>query len=360
MTPPIRFLALVVGGWTAARVIALLPMAEANPVARPPTEMSAVDRPVAVVRIPAMLGRTRSTFNKLVSLSAAQAPGRLEGESIVQRVAQAAPSLIIGEPEPAVLEKFYFPRSRAAALASTAEAMPVMTSAAPPGRMPGALPDSIAAPVRASPRLTGSLWMLARGGGTAAVATNGLVGGSQAGARLLYRVAGDPARPLSLSTRLSGPLRRSDAEAALGVEWQPVAGLPVRFLAERRQRVSGEGRSAFALLAHGGLSDRPVAGGLRLDAYAQAGVVGVRRRDLFADGGVTLVRPLGLDGTAGVALGAGVWGGAQPGAYRLDVGPRLTATLGSARARVSLDWRLRVAGGAAPSSGPSLTIGTDF
>ncbi len=240
--------------------------------------------------------------------------------------------------------------------------MAVVASAAPPRRPQTALPGSIAAAVRDSPRLTGSLWMLARGGGTAAVATNGLLGGSQAGARLLYRLAGDAAQPLSLSARLSGPLRSAGAEAAVGVEWKPIAGVPLRILAERRQRVSGQGRSAFALLAHGGLSDRAVTGGLRLDAYAQAGVVGMRRRDLFADGGGTLVRPLGSEGTAGVALGAGAWGGAQPGASRLDVGPRLTAALGSApvRARVSLDWRFRVAGGAEPSSGPSLTIGTDF
>jgi len=97
--------------------------------------------------------------------------------------------------------------------------------------------------------------------------------------------------------------------------------------------------------------------GLRLDAYAQAGVVGASRRDLFADGGATLVRPLG----SGLAIGAGAWAGAQPGAARLDIGPRITAALpGATPARVSLDWRFRVAGGAAPSSGPSLTISTGF
>lgn len=197
--------------------------------------------------------------------------------------------------------------------------------------------------------------MLARGGSEAAVASNGLLGGSQAGARLLFRVNDDAAAPLSLSARVSAPLRSNGTEAAIGVEWHPVAGLPVRMLAERRQRLSGDGRSAFALLVHGGVSDRRVAAGLRLDAYAQAGVVGARSRDLFADAGATLVRPLGA---RGVAIGAGAWGGVQPGASRLDVGPRITTAVGTAR--VSLDWRLRVAGSAAPSSGPSLTVGTDF
>lgn len=204
--------------------------------------------------------------------------------------------------------------------------------------------------------------MLARGGGGVSAANAGLLGGSQAGVRLLLRVEGDAARPLSLSARISSPIRRSGAEAALGVEWQPVARLPVRVLAERRQRLSGEGRSAFALLAHGGVSDRLVAAGFRLDAYAQAGVVGARSRDVFADVGATVVRPIDSDRASGFALGAGAWGGAQPGAARLDIGPRLTTSLpfGNTRARVSLDWRFRVAGGAAPASGPSLTIGTDF
>lgn len=212
-------------------------------------------------------------------------------------------------------------------------------------------------------RLSGSAWLLAHGGDETSLATgSGLLGGSQAGARLLYRVNDDASAPVSLSTRVSSPLRRRGLEAAVGVEWQPVAGLPVRMLAERRERIDGEGRSAFALLAHGGVGDRPVAEGVTLEAYAQAGVVGARRRDLFVDGAVTLVRPIVKFASDDVSFGAGVWGGAQPGAARLDVGPRLTTTvaLGGTRARLSLDYRFRVAGRAAPGSGASLTIGTGF
>lgn len=202
--------------------------------------------------------------------------------------------------------------------------------------------------------------MLINGDGVPRIGDGGVLGGSQTGARLLYRINRDTARPLWASVRIAAPLRRSGVEAAVGVEWQPAAGFPVRVLAERRQRVSGDGRSAFALLAHGGVSGVPVAAGFRLDAYAQGGVVGMQRRDLFADGGATLVRPLGSE--RGVAVGAGIWGGAQPSAARLDVGPRITTTLGGAglNARASLDWRFRIVGDAAPGSGPSLTVGTDF
>jgi hypothetical protein len=64
-----------------------------------------------------------------------------------------------------------------------------------------------------------------------------------------------------------------------------------------------------------------------------------------------------------VRAGAGAWGGAQKGASRLDLGPAATMGLGlgaSASARLALDWRFRVTGDAAPSSGPALTLSAGF
>lgn len=189
-----------------------------------------------------------------------------------------------------------------------------------------------------------------------------MLGGSQAGTRFEYRLNDDPSRPLAISARVSSSLTRPGAEAALGIAWQPLAAVPLHLLAERRRRIDAGGRSAFALLAYGGVSDRPGPLGSRLDAYGQAGVVGARRRDLFADGAVTLVRPIDGARPRGLALGVGAWGGVQPGARRFDIGPRLTTTIGAggAGARLSVDWRFRVAGRAAPDSGPSITIASDF
>lgn len=154
------------------------------------------------------------------------------------------------------------------------------------------------------------------------------------------------------------PARRpGGAEAALGVEWQPSARLPVRLLAERRQALGADGRSAFALIAHGGISDAKAPGGLRLDGYGQAGIVGAASRDRFADGALRLSLPLGR-----VKVGAGLWGAAQPGVSRLDAGPQaaLRLPLGDGNVAVAIDWRLRIAGDARPGSGPSLTLSTDF
>jgi hypothetical protein len=208
-------------------------------------------------------------------------------------------------------------------------------------------------PRRAS-RWSGSAWVHLRSGGTAVLIPGGTLGGSQAGLRINYRLSPG----LAVSGRLYMPLDRPQgAEVAAGLDWRPLPGVPVHLLAERRQRVGPEGRSDFALTAYGGVSERRLARGLRLDAYGQVGVVGLRALDLFADGAARIGVRLGpLD------VGGGVWGAAQPGVSRLDVGPQASVRLPVAGAslRLSADWRFRVAGDAAPASGPALTLATDF
>ena len=187
-----------------------------------------------------------------------------------------------------------------------------------------------------------------------------MLGGSQIGGRIGYRINEDAERPLALVARAYAPVdRRQASEAALGLEWKPVAGLPLRVLAERRQALGSDGRSAFALIAHGGVSEAALPAGLQLDAYAQAGVVGARSRDLFADASVALVLP--LDAERRLTIGGAAWGAVQPGVSRLDAGPRVSLKLpGAERVRVVADWRFRLQGDASPASGPSLTLATDF
>jgi hypothetical protein len=229
---------------------------------------------------------------------------------------------------------------------------------AQPAAMPGPLVGAAAPPRLEASRWSGSAWLLARREpGEPALAAGGTLGGSQAGARILYRVNRDPARPLALSARVYLPLHRPNgAEAAAGIDWQPAARLPVHLLVERRQALGEEGRSAFALTLYGGIS-RPLPHGGRVDAYGQAGVVGVRGRDLFVDGSVRATAPVGP-----VEIGGAAWGAAQPGAARLDAGPELSVRVhaGPATLRVSADWRFRVAGDAVPDSGPALTLAADF
>ncbi|MDQ8756654.1 hypothetical protein RCO27_10455 [Sphingosinicella sp. LHD-64] len=212
-----------------------------------------------------------------------------------------------------------------------------------------------------SARWSASAWLLFRGDAAApALVPGGTLGASQAGVRLLYRLSGKSGPLVRMSGRVYAPLRqRSGAEAAIGIDWQPVRHVPVFLLAERRQALGDSGRSAFSLTLYGGRSaDLPL--GFRLDSYAQTGIVGFRSRDLFVDGAIQVRRPVGPVGP--VEIGAGAWGAAQPGAARLDIGPQISARLPVERAnlRVSADWRFRIAGDAAPGSGPALTLGADF
>jgi hypothetical protein len=193
---------------------------------------------------------------------------------------------------------------------------------------------------------------LAPGGGLA-----GSLGGSQAGARLGYRLSGGGA-PLSLIARVSAPLAGAGAEGAVGIEWQPRAEVPLRIAAERRHGLDAGGRSALSVGVHGGVADVKAPAGFRLDAYGQAGLVGLRARDPFVDGQARVSRPVAMAGR--LRLGAGLWGAAQPGASRLDLGPSASLRIAPARTTLFLDWRHRAAGNARPGSGPALTVWTDF
>lgn len=109
--------------------------------------------------------------------------------------------------------------------------------------------------------------------------------------------------------------------------------------------------ACVALLAEGRLYERPLPFGLVLNGYGQTGVVGASRRDLFADGGLTATYPF----MPRFAIGAGMWGGTQPGLSRFDAGPRLSNQLRPGL-RAHLDYRYRMTGKAEPGSGSAFTL----
>lgn len=204
-------------------------------------------------------------------------------------------------------------------------------------------------------RLQFTTWAMLRGRpGTGSLASGGTLGGSQAGGRLTY--AFDPR--IAASLRSSSPIGGSrGGEVAAGVRFTPIPSIPFAITAERRQAIGkySTGRSDFALFAEGGLYQQSLGWNLFLDGYAQAGVVGIQSRDVFADGGLAISRPVWGRFSAGV----GVWGGYQPGLYRVDAGPRISMRV-RPNIAVHLDWRQRVAGAAQPSSGPAVTLGANF
>ena len=203
-----------------------------------------------------------------------------------------------------------------------------------------------------------SAWALVRGQqgqpfGPSSLANGGQLGGSQAGARLTYNVT----RQVAASIRYSSEISKRGGEFAGGVRVQPVSGIPVWINAERRQQLGkyGGGRNAFAIFAEGGLYQRPLPWRLSLDAYLQGGIVGLHSRDLFVDGALAVTRPIYKNFSAGF----GLWGGAQPGVYRVDAGPRVTMQM-RRNLKVHFDWRQKLAGNGQPGSGPAITLAADF
>lgn len=117
-----------------------------------------------------------------------------------------------------------------------------------------------------------------------------------------------------------------------------------------------------AAFLSGGVEAAPLAAGITARGYAQAGYVGGRDATAFADGSLAAEKPVWRGPHALLTTGGGAWGGAQRGAARLDLGPTasLRFRLGDAIARLSADYRLRVAGNAEPASGAALTLSAGF
>jgi hypothetical protein len=188
--------------------------------------------------------------------------------------------------------------------------------------------------------------------GSDSLASGGMLGGSQAGTRALWRF--EP--HLSASLRVSAPINsQRGIEAAAGVRYQPFTSVPVAFTLERRQAFRDYGQSAFAVFAEGGFYGRPMPWNSTLDGYFQAGVVDFNNPDWFVDGQAAVTRPVWRNLSAGV----GLWGGAQPGLSRLDLGPRATLRVGS-RMRLHVDYRYKLVGNAVPGSGTVVMLAGDF
>ena len=88
-------------------------------------------------------------------------------------------------------------------------------------------------------------------------------------------------------------------------------------------------------------------------------MVGLNQRDAFIDGKLSLLAPID---TTRLRIGAALSGGAQPGVERVDIGPemQIRSPLPNIPARIAVEWRERIAGRAAPSSGLAITLAADF
>lgn len=219
-------------------------------------------------------------------------------------------------------------------------------------------------------------WAFGREGSRSAPISQGRVpiyGASQIGANLQYRIdPANPRDPRAYVRAYRALVENGESEVAAGVSARPIAALPVRVAGELRVTDNPFGTevrpAAYAITE---IPPIALPAGVTMEAYGGAGYVGGNVATGFVDGQLAATRRMAeLEGPfAGsspnplrISLGAGAWGGAQEGASRLDVGPtmRIDLNVGDVPARVSLDWRERVAGDAAPNSGLAATLSTRF
>ena len=328
---PVRAIAAVLGGWVVVRTAVLWPSGATVPVVvdnKGPLPVPRIVQPLTPADIWEPLPQ-RNVAHEETPHKASVA----SGPSI---------EIVLDAPEP---DRSSPPVMRTAATERA-------TILARPG--PEALP---ALPVQSVKRFSGSTWALSRTDGSAGLANGGQLGGSQIGARVFYTPG---PKALALTARVSAPLGTvKGREASLGIA---LRGQNLGLIVEQRFALNNGGHDAPSVTAYGGVSEVPIAKGVRLNGYAQAGVVGVKNPQGFVDGAVSVETTVAEHDRSRLSVGLALSGGAQPSVQRLDIGPQIVARVpvGDTAVRVTAEWRQRIAGNATPDSGPAITVGFDF
>ena len=204
-------------------------------------------------------------------------------------------------------------------------------------------------------RWSASAYSIVRGDGPVGLAAEPVLGGGQSGGALAVTL--DPLAPRPVAVTLRGSVGHDDggrsAFAAVGVSWRPLTGVTVA--AERRIAVGPAAHDDWTLRLAGGVD--LTHGRLRLTAYGEGGIVGAATYAAVQARAAVSVRP----GHFTLEPGVGGWASVQHDRAtvdRIDVGPGVIARAG--RLTAEIDYRVRVGGNAAPSSGPVLTLSATF
>ncbi len=397
---PLIFLTLVIGSWVGARAMLWQPLpAMMAPAGLRLAEASVIRHGKAAVAAPLatpVMGVTvqQPELGGAAGEAAPMAPlpGVLAGPAPTLRPAPA-PKLVLA-PEPTLVPAGPPPRMTPGLAAGHQMLwMAAMSNLPPPRRT---LPTLASAPQPLRPRLSPEAnaaaamlfaqsdaaalrwsadgWLLLRRGSGQGSGQGGAnvpqssYGNSQVGAVLRYRL--EPrAHQIGAYLRVTGALLRTpgtafERDAALGMSARPIAGVPLVVAVEARASRFDDGsvRLRPAGFAYTQMRPLPLPLGLRAEVYAAGGYVGGKESTAFVDGQLHADHALLHLGPTELRAGAGVWGGAERGAARLDVGPAASVDVahGGIGARLGIDWRFRLAGNSAPGSGPTLTLSGGF
>ena len=267
--------------------------------------------------------------------------------------------------EEATFGPFELDRQSDASIQAVSRSEGAALSTAGPTLIP---PMPVAAPPRSNAsasRWSADAWLLVREGSASSIVADGpSYGRSQAGGVVRYRLSSaSPVRPqayLRASAALAGA---AEQEMAVGASARLIPKVPLRFAAEVRvSETAPATRVRPAAFAVTELAPLVLPLGARAEIYLQGGYVGGDYATAFVDGQIRAERRVVAVGKTELSAGGGIWGGAQRDAARVDIGPSAAVTfpLARGRGRVSADYRFRVAGDVAPSSGPALTLSAGF
>lgn len=382
---PLAALVLVLFGWVAVRAAIWEPLAVALDVGGSPPGLLAEHSPPVIKALPRSKAGAAVVFAPRDPAPAAMASEAREARTEWPVVTPLAP---LAAPAPLAMPAIpdaagpraapLSPRVAAghqmlwlAAMAQLPLPAVVFENRNTPDKPGRSLDRASAAPATPLRRWSADGWLLLRRGGAGSAPAGFAAptyGASQLGAVIRYRLAPESARNPALYLRASSAVHAPHGEeVAAGFAVRPVGKLPILAMAELRATRLTSGtklRPAAALVSEFPPLGLPL--GARAEAYLQAGYVGGPGATAFADGQLSVTRRLARFGPTDLSAGAGVWGGAQQGSSRLDIGPTaslrlpLGGSLGSASARLSADWRFRVGGSAAPTSGPAITLSAGF
>ncbi len=246
----------------------------------------------------------------------------------------------------------------------------------------GQLALPISKPMVSSRRWSADGWLMWREGSAApGLAAAGIpsYGTSQMGAVLRYRLTDGrkfaPAAYLRGTAALNGlghlgGANSGEKTVAFGLSVKPLMHLPLSLAVEGRidHFSGGDTYLRPAAMVVSAIHPINLPTNSRAEIYAQLGYVGggtagKAAATAFADGQLRVDHSLDRTGNGELRAGFGLWGGAQKGTTRLDIGPTATIALtshGSASARVAVDYRFRLMGNAAPSSGAAISLSAGF
>lgn len=191
-----------------------------------------------------------------------------------------------------------------------------------------------------------------------------LYGASQAGFILRYQITPGHGQELAAYVRATAALdNNAQQDLAGGVSAKPLPNIPAIVAAELRvSRQAGNTELRPAVFAYTAIDPQPLPLDFRAELYGQAGYVGGDFATPFVDGGLRVDREVRSSDWGQIRVGAGLWGGAQKDAGRLDMGPAVTFTadIDGTPVRLAADYRHRVAGNAQSQSGVAITVSTGF